>query len=148
MTNSRGISADTIAEHVLAVTLVLFRKLPLALREPGRAKWAQDADPGAAAAPDDCRIRACWSSASARSAWQRRAGCRALGARVDRDPAAARHASTRRASNASRRPTTCSICCRTADVVVLAAPQTARNPAADRRARTRGDAAAMQSSST
>ena len=36
MTNSRGISADTIAEHVVAVTLVLFRKLPLAFREPGR----------------------------------------------------------------------------------------------------------------
>ena len=29
MTNSRGISAGTIAEHVIAVTLVLFRKFPL-----------------------------------------------------------------------------------------------------------------------
>ena len=28
VTNSRGLSADTIAEHVLAVVLALFRKLP------------------------------------------------------------------------------------------------------------------------
>jgi phosphoglycerate dehydrogenase-like enzyme len=43
MTNSRGISADTIAEHVLAVTLALFRKLPLALRSQAAREWAQDA---------------------------------------------------------------------------------------------------------
>ena len=42
MSNSRGISADTIAEHVLAVTLVMFRKLPFAF-EARRGEWAQDA---------------------------------------------------------------------------------------------------------
>jgi phosphoglycerate dehydrogenase-like enzyme len=43
MSNSRGISADTIAEHVLAVTLVMFRKLPLAFRSQAERVWAQDA---------------------------------------------------------------------------------------------------------
>jgi phosphoglycerate dehydrogenase-like enzyme len=42
MTNSRGISADTIAEHVLAVTLVLFRKLRIAFRAQAVREWAQD----------------------------------------------------------------------------------------------------------
>ena len=42
MTNSRGISADTIAEHVLAVTLVLFRKLTIAFRAQAAREWAQD----------------------------------------------------------------------------------------------------------
>lgn len=43
MSNSRGISADTIAEHVLAVTLVMFRKLPLAFRSQAGREWGQDA---------------------------------------------------------------------------------------------------------
>jgi len=43
MSNSRGISADTIAEHVLAVTLVMFRKLPFAFRSQAERVWAQDA---------------------------------------------------------------------------------------------------------
>ena len=43
MTNSRGISAATIAEHVLAVTLVMFRKLRLAFRAQAVREWAQDA---------------------------------------------------------------------------------------------------------
>lgn len=43
MSNSRGISADTIAEHVVAVTLVLFRKLLLAFRSQAVHAWAQDA---------------------------------------------------------------------------------------------------------
>ena len=42
MTNSRGISAETIAEHVLAVTLVLFRKLQIAFRAQAARQWAQD----------------------------------------------------------------------------------------------------------
>lgn len=41
MTNSRGISADTIAEHVIAVTLALFRKLPLAVRSQSARQWVQ-----------------------------------------------------------------------------------------------------------
>jgi phosphoglycerate dehydrogenase-like enzyme len=42
MTNSRGISAATIAEHVVAVTLVLFRKLRMAIRAQADRDWAQD----------------------------------------------------------------------------------------------------------
>ena len=42
LTNSRGVSADPIAEHVLALTLALFRKLPLALRSQTVRHWAQD----------------------------------------------------------------------------------------------------------
>ncbi len=42
LTNSRGISADTIAEHIVGVTLVLFRKLPLAFTAQAARRWAQD----------------------------------------------------------------------------------------------------------
>jgi phosphoglycerate dehydrogenase-like enzyme len=42
MTNSRGISAVTIAEHVIAVTLALFRDLRLAWRRQSEREWAQD----------------------------------------------------------------------------------------------------------
>ena len=42
MTNSRGISAATIAEHVIAVTLALFRDLRLAWRRQSERRWAQD----------------------------------------------------------------------------------------------------------
>ena len=43
VTNSRGMSADTIAEHVLAVTLAMFRRLPDAVRLRRKTVWAQDA---------------------------------------------------------------------------------------------------------
>jgi phosphoglycerate dehydrogenase-like enzyme len=42
MTNSRGNSAVTIAEHIIAVTLVLLRELPLAWRAQRERAWAQD----------------------------------------------------------------------------------------------------------
>jgi phosphoglycerate dehydrogenase-like enzyme len=42
LTNSRGVAADTMAEHVLAVTLALFRNLPLALARQAEHTWAQD----------------------------------------------------------------------------------------------------------
>lgn len=42
MSNSRGISADTIAEHVVAVTLVMFRKLRLVLERQAERVWALD----------------------------------------------------------------------------------------------------------
>jgi phosphoglycerate dehydrogenase-like enzyme len=42
ITNSRGMSADTIAEHVLAVTLAMFRRLPLAVIRQAERTWAQD----------------------------------------------------------------------------------------------------------
>jgi len=43
VTNSRGLSADTIAEHVLAVVFALFRKLPVALEAQRTRDWAQAA---------------------------------------------------------------------------------------------------------
>ena len=42
LTNSRGLSADTIAEHVLALTLALFRKFPLAFRGQLARRWTQN----------------------------------------------------------------------------------------------------------
>jgi phosphoglycerate dehydrogenase-like enzyme len=42
MTNSRGTSAVTIAEHTVAVTLALLRDLPRALRRQAERKWAQN----------------------------------------------------------------------------------------------------------
>ena len=42
MSNSRGMSADHIAEHVVGVTLALFRKLPMAFRRQAERHWAQD----------------------------------------------------------------------------------------------------------
>ena len=49
ISNSRGNSATTIAEHVIAVTLAFFRGLPLAWRRQAERVWAQDEfDAGAA----------------------------------------------------------------------------------------------------
>jgi phosphoglycerate dehydrogenase-like enzyme len=42
MTNSRGNSSVTIAEHAMAVTLVLLRDLPLAWRRQAEKVWAQN----------------------------------------------------------------------------------------------------------
>ena len=42
ITNGRGVSAGTIAEHVLAVTLALMRRLPLAFARQSERVWAQD----------------------------------------------------------------------------------------------------------
>ena len=42
MTNSRGNSSVTIAEHVIAVTLALLRDLPLAWRRQSEKVWAQN----------------------------------------------------------------------------------------------------------
>lgn len=42
LTNSKGMSAETIAEHVLAVTLAMFRRLPTAFRNQAARTWAQD----------------------------------------------------------------------------------------------------------
>jgi phosphoglycerate dehydrogenase-like enzyme len=41
VTNSRGLSADTIAEHVVAVVLTLFRKLPRAFEAQRLREWSQ-----------------------------------------------------------------------------------------------------------
>lgn len=42
ITNSRGMSGVTIAEHVLALALALLRKLPLAFKSQGERHWAQE----------------------------------------------------------------------------------------------------------
>jgi phosphoglycerate dehydrogenase-like enzyme len=42
LSSSRGMSADSIAEHVLALTLALFRKFPQAFRGQAARHWAQD----------------------------------------------------------------------------------------------------------
>src|SRR4051812_30784945 len=41
VTNARGLSADTIAEHVLAVILAMFRRLPQAFKSQAAREWAQ-----------------------------------------------------------------------------------------------------------
>ncbi len=43
VTNSRGLSADTIAEHTLTVVLALFRKLPMAVDAQRSREWTQAA---------------------------------------------------------------------------------------------------------
>ena len=52
-----GCRPDTIAEHVIAVTLALFRRLPHASRSQAAREWAQDAI-GAGAIDDRGRARA------------------------------------------------------------------------------------------
>ena len=42
LSNSRGMSGETIAEHVLALTLALFRKFPLAMHAQRAHEWTQD----------------------------------------------------------------------------------------------------------
>jgi phosphoglycerate dehydrogenase-like enzyme len=42
ITSARGIRAQSIAEHVLGVTLALSRRLPVALRAQAAHRWAQD----------------------------------------------------------------------------------------------------------
>jgi phosphoglycerate dehydrogenase-like enzyme len=42
LTNNRGNASGTIAEHVIAVALVLLRDLPLAWRRQVEGRWAQD----------------------------------------------------------------------------------------------------------
>ncbi len=42
LTNSSGVSADPIAEHVVGLTLALFRKFPDAFRSQAARHWAQN----------------------------------------------------------------------------------------------------------
>jgi phosphoglycerate dehydrogenase-like enzyme len=122
MTNSRGISADTIAEHVLAVTLALFRKFPLALQSQAARIWAQDA----VLAPPPLRTIAgsevlIVGLGSIGIAAARRMS--ALGARVT---AIRRHPSAPRPEFVERVAGVADLLdlLRTADVVVIAAPHT------------------------
>lgn len=122
MSNSRGISADTIAEHVLGVTLVLFRKLLLAFRSQAARQWAQDA----VLAPPNIRTIAGASVLIVGLGSIGRATARrftALGARVN----AVRRSSAGDAPDGVARigtPDELIDLLPDADVVVLAAPQT------------------------
>ena len=122
MSNSRGISADTIAEHVLGVTLVLFRKLLLAFRSQAARQWAQDA----VLAPPNIRTIAGASVLIVGLGSIGRATARrftALGARVN----AVRRSSAGDAPDGIARigtPDEVLDLLPDADVVVLAAPQT------------------------
>ena len=42
ITNSRAMSSDTIAEHVLALALSLFRRFPFLFRSQSELRWVQD----------------------------------------------------------------------------------------------------------
>ena len=42
ITNSRAMSSDTIAEHVLAMALALFRRFPFLFRSQAERAWVQD----------------------------------------------------------------------------------------------------------
>jgi phosphoglycerate dehydrogenase-like enzyme len=42
LTNSRGLAAETIGEHTLAVTLAMFRRLHVAVQRQLERRWAQD----------------------------------------------------------------------------------------------------------
>ena len=55
LTNSRGLGATTIAEHVLAVTLAVFRRLPMMFARQQARSWAQAEAFGPPGAEDDRR---------------------------------------------------------------------------------------------
>jgi phosphoglycerate dehydrogenase-like enzyme len=122
LTNSRGMSADTIAEHVLAVTLALFRRLPLAIRSQDERRWAQDE---MSAPPSNRMLRGARVLVVGFGAIGQAAAARmtALGARV---------VGVRRRATADAPPGVEGIytpehlgrLLPTADVVVIAAPQT------------------------
>lgn len=122
MTNSRGISADAIAEHVLAVTLAMFRKLPLVVRSQSLRHWAQDtilAPPGLRMLAGSCVLVVGLGSIG--SATARRMA--ALGARV----IAIRRDVSRPAPDGVEQvapPARLRDLLPEADVVVIAAPQT------------------------
>jgi phosphoglycerate dehydrogenase-like enzyme len=122
MSNSRGISSGTIAEHVVAVTLVLFRKLTLAFRRQAAREWAQDE---ILASPEVRTIDGAQALivglGSIGGAAARLLG--ALGARVSairRNPAAAPPEGVSRIAG----PAELLDLLPEADIVVLAAPQT------------------------
>lgn len=42
VTNSRGFNADSVAEHVIAMTLAVLRRIPLAVRFQAERRWGQN----------------------------------------------------------------------------------------------------------
>jgi phosphoglycerate dehydrogenase-like enzyme len=122
MTNSRGLSADTIAEHVLLVVLAMFRKLPHWVDSQRSREWAQSTI--AAGSPirtiAGSRVLVIGLGAIGSATGARLA---ALSARVDavrRRPDAPHPSWIDRVVSQARLPELLP----TADVVVLAAPHT------------------------
>jgi phosphoglycerate dehydrogenase-like enzyme len=123
LSNSRGNSSRTIAEHVIAVTLALFRDLPLAWRRQGERVWAQD------------EFNAGASIRSLEGARMLVVGLGSIGERVARLASAfgVRVVGVRRRVDAERPPWVAAVVPPAAlhdelpyaDVVVLSAPQTA-----------------------
>lgn len=122
ITNSRGLAAETIAEHVLAVTLALFRRLPLAVSRQAEGIWAQDE---MSAAPGNRLLRGATvlliglGAIGAAAAWRLDAlGARVLGVR--------RRAGEPlpRGVRAARPPSDLRELLPSADVIVVAAPHT------------------------
>ncbi len=122
ITNSRGVSADTMAEHMLAVILALYRNLPLAVARQREHVWAQDeisARGNRTIAGTHVLVVGLGAIGSAIA--QRMA---ALGARVTGIRRRAGGPAAQWRSRRWRRPTGCSTCCRHADIVVVSAPHT------------------------
>jgi phosphoglycerate dehydrogenase-like enzyme len=122
MTNSRGLSADTIAEHVLLVVLAMFRKLPQCIDAQRSREWVQSAVATGPAIRTiaGSRVLLIGLGAIGNATGQRLA---ALSARID---AVRRRSDAPRPSWVERvvSPDRFAELLPTADVVVLAAPQT------------------------
>ena len=123
VTNARGLSAETIAEHVVALTLALFRRLPLAVRRQQERVWAQDevGAPPATRTIAGSRVLIVGLGGIGRAAALR---LHALGARVTgtrRSPSGSVPAGVDEVRGAGD----LHLLLPHADVVVLAAPQTA-----------------------
>lgn len=122
ITNSRGLSADTIAEHVLLVILAMFRKLPQCVDGQRAREWTQAAIAGGSPIRTiaGSRVLIVGLGAIGSATGQRLA---ALSARLDavrRRPDASRPSWIERVVTQERLGELLP----TADVVVLAAPQT------------------------
>ena len=122
ISNSRGLAAETIAEHVLAVTLALFRRLPLAVTRQAERTWAQDeisAPPGNRLLRGATVLLVGLGAIGSAAAWRLDAlGAEVLGLR--------RRAGEPlpRGVRAVRPPSDLQALLPSADVVVVAAPQT------------------------
>jgi phosphoglycerate dehydrogenase-like enzyme len=122
ITNGRGTSADTIAEHVLAVVLALFRRLTIAFARQVRHAWAQDeiaSPPGnRTIAGSRVLIVGLGSIGTATAARMHALGATVIGVR--RQP----HAAPTPGVDSVHPPDALRQLLPHADVVVLAAPQT------------------------
>jgi phosphoglycerate dehydrogenase-like enzyme len=109
MTNSRGNSAATIAEHTVGVTIALLRDLPLAIRRQSERIWAQDEFNAGARIKmlRDCRVLVVGFGSIGREVGRLMTALGATVAGIGRSQASNLHAELR-----------------LADIVVISAPQT------------------------